>query len=236
MRRGGAPGRLRERTPAQEQGEEREAGPDEERERELPVSQNAADPRANGESEPHRRSHHTHGPAAVLFARRVGDVGHRGGQGSRAQDSSEDPGQEQLPDLVRETEHGERHGVAEQSQGENRLPADPVARGSPQGGKEKLHARVAGGQQADLEWGRAHVPRVELQHGEDDPEAHHGDEDGQEEDHEAAPADVRHHDLLCETDSIIRAGCRDCQGAPCLTGSSGLPTINLEGRSSVAQR
>jgi hypothetical protein len=95
--------------------------------------------------------------------------------------------------VVGEAEEHEGHRVPKEADGEHRLPSDAVARRAPQRRKDKLHRRVARGQQADLEGRGADAARVELQHGQHDAKPHHHDEDGKEEDEQTAAADAFMH-------------------------------------------
>src|SRR5579875_1625412 len=174
------PGRgFGERAPAQPQGRDRQARAHEKRQRQAVVAQHPSYPWADGEAEPHGGSHETHSAAPLFLGSRIADVRHRRRQGRRAEDTAEDPGQEELPHFMGEAEDDKGHGIAHEPYGKDGLATDAVAEPPPHGGKQELHEGVARGQKPDLEGRGPDVTRVELEHGQDDPEPHHDEKDRQ---------------------------------------------------------
>ena len=147
------------------------------------AAQQAADRRAEDESQPERRAHQAHAAGAVLRRGDVGDVGLRGGN-VRAGNAADDARDEQQHQRAGERERHVREAGAEQADQDDRLAADLVGPAAPDRREHELHQREARAQQPDRECGRAERLGVERQQRNDDAEAEQVDEDGNEDDDE----------------------------------------------------
>ncbi|MNS93437.1 hypothetical protein D3C72_1276130 [compost metagenome] len=152
----------------------------------APVAGHASQRGANHHAETEAGPQDPEGLGAGLGRGNVSGVGHGRRKGRGAEGSAQDAGGEKLPEGLSEAEPEEREREADDTDQQHGLTADPVGDPTPEGGADHVHDRVRGEQEAHRARVSAEIEGLERKGRDDDPEAGHDQEKGEEEDRQEA--------------------------------------------------